>query len=290
MYPLGTGSVRARFVQLRSGVSVRVAECGPPDGKPILCVPGWGGSIYGYRRNLPTLGAAGHRVVAVDMPGHGLSDKPLEADRYTWSALITQVGEIMDAVEMDTATLIGQSMAGHLVLSVAQDKPARVSAVVAINATGLGSISGIGIIQLMARVLPALHLPITTRRFMVKRILSGIYGTRGTFTDRDVDEYWAPSQFPEWGRVLVTLLRVAPWGCVAPGGFAGVSQPTLVLLGSSDPLVRVGSAAALQSRVPPRSTVVRVEGAGHLVNEEAPEPVNEAILAFLAESSAEGRA
>ena len=283
MYPLGTGSVKARYINLRSGARVRVAECGPADGRPLLLLHGWGGSVYGYRKNLPTLGAAGYRVIAADLLGHGLSEKPLEIARYTPAGMLAQIEEVMDALELESATLIGQSMAGHLVLSFALQHPARTNAVVVINATGLGFIRGIGIVQLLARLPAKLHLPITTRRFMVKRILKRIYGTIGTFSERDVDEYWAPSQFPEWGEVLVTLLRVTPWGRVPPGQFAEVLQPALVIVGS-DPLVRVGDEKSLQSRIPPRSTIVHVPGGGHLVNEEAPEPVNDAILAFLSET------
>lgn len=283
MYPVGTGSVKSRFVELRSGVRVRVAECGPADGRPLLLIPGWGGSIYGFRKNMPTLGAAGFRVIAVDLLGHGLSDKPLEVARYTQNGLIVQVEQILDALELKSVVLVGQSMGGHLALDFAQRKANRVEAIVLLNATGLGVIPGIGFVQLLARLPPRLHLPITTRRFMVKRILKRIYGTVGTFTEHDVDEYWAPSQFPEWGEVLVTLLRTIPLSQVPRGEYGEVSQPTLVIV-SSDPLVRVGDLKALQSRVPPRSTVINVEGAGHLVNEEAPEPVNEAIIAFLAEA------
>lgn len=283
MYPLGTGSVQARFVELQSGHRIRVAECGPPDGKPLLLIHGWAGCIYGFRRNMPTLGAAGYRTIAVDLLGHGLSDKPLDPARYTWRGMILQLEDIMDALELQSAAVIGQSMGGHLALDFAREKPSRVSAVAVVNATGLGYISGIRFVQLLARMPPALHLPITTRRFMVKLILRAIYGSLGTFSERDVDEYWAPSQFREWGRVLVMLLRVVPWGRVPPGEYGEVLQPALVIV-SSDPLVRTGDQAALESRIPPRSTVVRVEGGGHLVNEEAPDPVNEALIAFLAEA------
>ena len=283
MYPLGTGSVKARFVELRSGFRIRVAECGPADGSPLLLLHGWGGSLYGFRKNMPTLGAAGFRVVAADLLGHGLSDKPTDVARYTRAAILAQIEEIMDALEMDAPTLVGQSMAGQHVLNFAIERPSRVSTVIVINGTGLGYIRGIGVVTLLAKMPPKLHLWLTTRRFMVKRILKRIYGKLGAFSERDVDEYWAPSQYTEWGHVLVTLLRINPWGRVPPGEYAEVQQPTLVIT-SSDPLVRTGSSEELQKRIPPHSTVVHVADGGHLVNEEAPEPVNAAILAFLAEN------
>ena len=282
LYPLGTGTVRARYVELPSGFRVRVAECGPDDGKPVLLLHGWCGSIYGFRKNMPTLGAAGYRIIAVDLLGHGLSDKPDDVRTYTWPSMLAQVQEIMDALDLDTATIVGQSMGGHLALSFALEYSSRVSAVAVINATGLGYIRGIGVIQMLARIPPALHLPITTRRFMVKLVLRSVYGRVKSFSERDVDEYWAPSQFPGWGRAMVQLLRLAPWSLVPDGEFAEVVQPSLVIV-SADPLVRTGDDAALRSRVPPRSTIVRVDGAGHLANEETPEAVNDALIAFLAE-------
>jgi len=280
MYPIADGTVKARFVVLRSGVRVRVAECGPASGSPVLMLHGWGGSVYGFRKNMPALCAAGYRVIAADLLGHGLSDKPLDVERYSWAGQLAQVSEIMDALELERATLIGQSMGGHLALGFAREHAARVSAVAVINASGLGRIAGIDLLRALARMPPSLHLPITTRRFMVKVVMKYAYGRLGRFTERDVDEYWAPSQFPEWGRVLVTLLRVARWSRVPPGEFAELTQPTLVIF-SSDRVCRVGDEAELRMRIPPSSTIVRVPVAGHLVNEEAPEPVNAALLAFL---------
>lgn len=283
MYPLGTGTVKARFVDLRTGKRVRVAECGPPNGSPVLMLHGWGGSIYGFRKNMPTLGAAGYRVIAVDLLGHGLSDKPLDVGHYTWAGQLGQVEAIMDALDLDRTTVVGQSMGGHLALGFAQEFPARVSAVAVISASGLGRIRGIEIVRALARIPPWLHLPLTSRRFMVKGVVRYAYGRLGQFSERDIDEYWAPSQFPEWGRALVTLLRVADWELVAPGEYAELAQPTLVIVASLDRVVRVESEAELRIRIPATSTIVHVRGAGHLVNEEVPDPVNAALLGFLEE-------
>lgn len=284
MYPVGTGTVKARYIVLRSGARVRIAECGPDTGPPVLMLHGWGGSVYGFRKNMPTLGAAGYRAIAVDLLGHGLSDKPLDVARHTFAGQIAQVAEIMDAIAIERAALVGQSMGGELALGFTRKHPSRVSAVAVINASGLGRIPGIHTLRLLARIPPALHMPITSRRFMVRGVLKYAYGRLAGFTERDVDEYWAPSQFPEWGRVLVMLLRVGRWNPVLPGEFALLSQPTLVIVSSADRVVCVENDESLRSRIPPTSTVVRIPDGGHLVTEEAPEPVNAALLAFLEEA------
>lgn len=284
MYPVGTGTVQARYIVLRSGVRVRIAECGPGNGPPVLMLHGWGGSVYGFRRNMPPLGAAGFRVIAADLLGHGLSDKPLDVARYTWEGQLGQVTEIMDALEIERATLIGQSMGGELSLGFTKEHPSRVNAVAVVNASGLGRIPGINAIRFLAKAPPGLHLPITSRRFMVRAVLKHAHGRPARFTERDIDEYWAPSQFPEWGGALIMLLRVGRWDPVPPGEFAGLSQPTLVIVSSGDRVVCVENDEALRTRIPPASTVVRIPDGGHLVNEESPEPVNAALLAFLEEA------
>ena len=288
MYPLGTGTVKARFISLPSGESIRVAECGPENGAPVLMLHGWGGSIYGFRKNMPTIGAAGYRAIAVDLLGHGLSAKPTDARRHTLSGQLRQLVEIMDALELDRTMLFGQSMGGHLALAFALEQPARVSAVAVVNASGLGRIPGIDVVRMLAKIPPALHMPITSRRFMVRGIIKYAYGTIAPFTERDVDEYWAPSQFPEWGRALVALLRCGRWNMVPPGEFAGLTQPTLVIISSLDRVVRVPDEEELRKRIPVTSTIVRIKGGGHLVNEEAPEPVNAALLAFFEEAKLAG--
>src|SRR6266704_6680 len=82
MFPAGDPAYRVSFPRLRSGIKVRVVERGDPSSPPIVLVHGWGCSAYVFRRNMPALAAAGFRAIAVDLKGHGLSDKPLALEEY----------------------------------------------------------------------------------------------------------------------------------------------------------------------------------------------------------------
>ena len=87
--------VRASYVTLSDGVAVRVAESegASPLATPVLLVHGWGASIYMWRDWFAPLAASGYRVVALDLPGHGLSDKPSDEGRYRLESLTATVRE-----------------------------------------------------------------------------------------------------------------------------------------------------------------------------------------------------
>src|SRR5688500_20372279 len=87
MFPAGYPAYRVSFPRLRSGIKLRVVERGEPTSPPVLLVHGWGCSAFIFRDNMPALADAGFRAIAVDLKGHGLSDKPVAADEYTVDAL-----------------------------------------------------------------------------------------------------------------------------------------------------------------------------------------------------------
>ena len=99
MFPAGDPAYRVSFPRLRSGLKVRVLERGNPQSPPVVLVHGWGCSAYVFRLNMPALADAGFRVIAVDLKGHGLSDKPVAPDEYTIDSLVEHLRDILDALE-----------------------------------------------------------------------------------------------------------------------------------------------------------------------------------------------
>jgi len=95
------------MVALPDGTRVHVLESGPADGEPVLLLSGWGGSAYLYRHNIAPLARTGLRVIAPELRGHGLSDKPADAHVYGTPAMITHAMAVMDALGVDRAAPIG---------------------------------------------------------------------------------------------------------------------------------------------------------------------------------------
>nr|WP_198148524.1 alpha/beta hydrolase [Sphingomonas sp. Y57] len=114
-----------RFVTA-NGIRTRVVEAGT--GPALLLLHGSGGHVEAYSRNIRPLAAAGYHVVAMDYLGSGLTDYPPHlpdlADR------VGHIVGVLDAMEIERATLIGESFGGTLAFAVAKQHPDRVSALI----------------------------------------------------------------------------------------------------------------------------------------------------------------
>ena len=141
MFPTGDARFRTRYVQLPSGMRLRIVECGDQDAADIIvCLHGWGCSVYTFRELLPLLARAGQRVIAIDLPGHGLSDKPESKEAYTADALINCIIGVLDALGVARATFVGHSMGGALSARIAVRYPGRVKRLVLCAPVGFGAI------------------------------------------------------------------------------------------------------------------------------------------------------
>src|SRR6059058_3538933 len=100
MFPAFASHVVVRNFPLRSGVRLRVAESGPASGPPVVMLHGWGASIYMYRHALERFPRLGIRTIAVDLRGHGLSDKPLAEDSYSLNAHCDDLDSLLDALAL----------------------------------------------------------------------------------------------------------------------------------------------------------------------------------------------
>ena len=130
-------------------------------------------------------------------------------------------------------------------------------------------------------------LPRLLARWIVARAHRLVYGDPSRVTDRDIDEYWAPSQFPWYARGMRRLLHEFPWERPPADRMAArlhhLSRPALVVLGTRDRLVRDARPYVARLTSAGAPLVVReVPGGGHAVNEERPEEVLDLTLQFLA--------
>jgi non-heme chloroperoxidase len=96
------------------GVQLHVVEAGNPTGRPILFIHGFSQCSLAWSRQLDSDLARDHRLVAMDMRGHGLSEKPRDAygDSRLWA---DDVAAVLDVLNLDRPVLCGWSY-GSLVI------------------------------------------------------------------------------------------------------------------------------------------------------------------------------
>ncbi|MEO8577943.1 MAG: alpha/beta hydrolase [Gemmatimonadales bacterium] len=276
MYPAGEDGVSARMLELPSGIQVRVVEAGDAASPAIVLVPGWGCSVWIFHASIAALGAAGFRVIAVDPKGHGLSDKPRAPSEYTSMAMRDNLLEILDAIGVKRAALLGHSMGAATVARVAEAAPGRVSKLVLVAPVGFAGVPGMSLFRVIT---PSFVVPLLRRiaaRPFFRLILAMVYGSRQGVTDREVEEFFAPTQFADFTLALRHLLHEFTWD--AP--FPRVSMPLLTIAGSKDILSRARDIGRYSS-VESETRRVVVKNAGHVIFDEAPEIVNAAIADFL---------
>jgi pimeloyl-ACP methyl ester carboxylesterase len=282
MFPAGDSRFRVRRVRLPSLLTVRVVECGPIDGPAILLLPGWGCPAYEFRGVLPRLCEAGYRAITVDLKGHGLSDKPAGVREYSTDAMLDHVVEIIDALGLSGFVLGGHSMGAALAARAAAELPSRVTALVLLSPVGTHGLRGWRLARLISVGWLRPLYPHIVWRWLVSRLLRMAYGKHTGPTDRDVDEYWAPSQYREFAPAMRDLLHGLDWGSRRPVSFADAGVPVLLVYGTRDRLVN-GTRVVEDARRSPAVRVIPIRDAGHVVADETPELTSEAILEFLEE-------
>ena len=88
-------TVRHDYAQV-SGVRLHYAECGLSSGRLVLLLHGFPECWYSWRHQLTALGGAGFRVVAPDLRGYNLSDKPARVEDYRMEKLVGDVLGLID--------------------------------------------------------------------------------------------------------------------------------------------------------------------------------------------------
>ena len=251
---------------------MRVVEAGRENSNPVVLVPGWGCGAWIFHDILPHLALSGFHAMAVELKGHGLSDKPDDKHEYTNDAMRDHLAEIVDALGLDRTHMIGHSMGAAIAAELAAAEPERISSLVLAGPVGFAGVRGM---QFFRLITPRFALPLLEHlasRLLIRAMLSVVYGSIRKPSNLDVEEFYAPTRLPGFVRSLRYILHEFDW----ERPFPMVSIPAMTVFGSEDVL----SPAADSKRYGGRPAII-VEGAGHVLFDEAPEILNGAITGFL---------
>jgi len=275
-YPAHDDNAKAREVVV-GGERVRVVEAGTATAPAVVLLHGWGGSAYNFRGVLPLLARSGFHAIAPDLRGHGWSDAISSPGAYSADAMARWVQALLDQLGVERCVLVGQSIGGAIALDAAALMRERVSALVLLAPIGFTRVRRV----VLARA-PRWLRPSTTPRWAVTWILRRLYGTRGTWTERDADEYWLPLRKREVVNALVQSAREFDF---TP------RDPQIMNLGDCRLVIRFGEldgliphrAATEHARQFSGADVAVLSGVGHVPADEVPDDVARLITHIASE-------
>ena len=169
-------------------------------------------------------------------------------------------------------------MGGAIGLDLARRPNSRVEKLVLINSIGLGRTPLMRPVRAVTPAAVERLLPPLLRRLTIHLILRIAFATKGRPTQRDIDEYWAPTQFPEMMRACRLLAHHFDFEPMADDALRILSVPLLAVGTGRDRMVH-GSAE--RAHLVPGARVLAFEEGGHLAMQECADRVNPAILDFL---------
>lgn len=272
---------RLRFRTIATSVArLSVVEAGT--GPPVMAVHGLGATKGSF---LPTVAAlaARFRVIAVDLPGFGDSDKPIGAP-YDPRFFAAAGLDLLDALALDRVHLIGNSLGGRIALEIAMRHPERVRRVVLLcpSLAWRRERPWVPLIRLTRPELGLVQLaPRTLVEAIVRRIVPGAdEGWTAAGVDEFLRAYVAPAGRAAFYAAARQIYLDEPHGA---DGFwtrlARLEPEALFVWGRRDRLVPVAFARHVAAAVP-RAAHLEL-GCGHVPQIERPEETHAALAAFL---------
>ncbi|MBI2831131.1 MAG: alpha/beta hydrolase [Chloroflexi bacterium] len=266
-----------------NGVRVRCMEAGTE--APVLLLHGFGECADVWVFSLENL-SKHFKVYAVDLPGHGLSDKP-KLD-YSLPAGARFVADLMQALGLERVSIVGHSISGLMGLQVAMDSPEMIDRLVLVDTMGLNART-----SLLYRLCT---LPIIGEILIMPNIKAGLKrGMKRSFhnpdfiTDEIVELNYGYLKMPGAKRAMLSIIRngvslkgPAP-GVVVAEKLHQIKTPTLFIHGAQDRVVPLMYAEEA-SRVMPSATLKVINECGHCPHLEKPDEFCEEVIAFLDKS------
>jgi haloalkane dehalogenase len=255
---------------------------GDANGDPIVCFHGEPTWAYLYRKLIPTLTAAGRRVICPDFAGFGRSDKPTELGWYSYDRHLEHVSGLLETLDLRNATVVVQDWGGPIGLRWAVEHADRVGQLVILN-TGLynGRVSK-GFLAWREFVERTPDLPIG---FVVQG------ATATDLPEPVVAAYEAPFPTFESKAGAATFPLLVPTADEQPGAaematvldeLSRWDKPALIAFSDQDPVFpwpRAGQVFA--DLIPGAGEPVRIEGGSHFLQEDRGERIAEEIVRFL---------
>jgi pimeloyl-ACP methyl ester carboxylesterase len=266
------------FITLPSGVT-HYEEGGDPSGQPVVLVHGFSVPYFIFDPTFEFLCEQGYRVLRYDLIGRGFSDRPNA--RYDKALFVTQLKELLDALNFKDILLVGLSMGGPITASFIDAYPEYVRKHILIDPAGAKPIS-------LSPLLKTVRMPI------LGELALGLFGTgsmvKGAasdmFTPKLVEEFQAKykiqMQYQGFKRAILSTMRNGMLDSFIDTyqRVGKLKKPTLLFWGRQDTTVPFEHSVLIRAAIP-HTEFHAFDNCGHIPHYERPSEVNGILLEFL---------
>ena len=253
-------------------------------GPPVILIHGFGGSMWQWEQQQHAL-AKHFRVLTLDLPGSGLSDKP--DIEYRPDQMLDYFVGFMDALEISHATLVGNSMGAGLAIAMTLEHPTRVAKLVLIGGLPqqiLQKLTSPSIRRALETRAPVWLISLGNWLFgglLTESVLREIVHDPALLNPAVIERANRNRRRPGLIAPVLAAQRALPlW----ESGFAlrlgAVTHHTLVIWGEEDRVFPIAVGEELHRTIS-GSQFVRIPHAGHLPQWERPDLVNRSLIAYI---------
>jgi pimeloyl-ACP methyl ester carboxylesterase len=266
------------------GTPVNYVDIGSGDRPPIVFVHGLGGQWQNWLENIPRA-AQERRVIALDLPGFGLSPMPLK--EITIPGYGRTVNALCDRLGLRVVELVGNSMGGFIAAEVAIQFPQRVDQLLLVSAAGITSADldrrPILTLGRIATALTNWSAPLDRKiasRAKARHLALAFVARHPSLLKADLAY---EGFFKGTGKPGFTDALVACLGYDFRERLPEIRVPTLIVWGAQDSIIPVKDAREFESLISGSRKVVMAD-TGHISMAERPVAFNDLMMEFLAES------
>ncbi len=272
----------SKFIEV-NGVNVHYKTYG--EGEPtFILLHGFGASLFSWREVVEPIAEYG-TVIAYDRPAFGLTERPMEWDGespYSQDSQVELAIGLMDALDIEKATLVGNSAGGTIAMLTALKYPERVTSLILVDPAVYAGGGAPAWIRPLLGTPQFDHLgPLFARQLQAQgtEFLKTAWHDPSKITPEIFEGYQQPLQVNDWDKAL--------WELTVSSRESGLAErvsefnlPILVITGDDDRIVPTEQSLRLAEELPNAELAV-IPQCGHVPHEECPTVFMQAVTEFL---------
>jgi pimeloyl-ACP methyl ester carboxylesterase len=282
------------YAQL-DGLRLHYAECGRENDKLVILLHGFPEFWYSWRHQLPALGRKFH-VVAPDMRGYNLSDKPSRVEDYRMELLVEDVIGLIQHFDASKAAIVGHDWGAGVAWAVAKEHPEQVASLAVMQVPPAAVWRKNSSVRQLLRswYMFFFQLPKLPEWAISRKDFSGIDRTfrervvrKGTFSESDIEHYKQAMRQPGALTAGINYYRANVGRIMFRADDdeskedRRISVPTLFIFAEQDFAIIPRTVRGVENYVSGPYHEVRIPDSGHWVQNEAVNEVNAALIEFL---------